>query len=110
MAYQFNNKTIPTDEHGYLSSLDDWDEALASYIARTEGLTLSRQHWYVINFLRTFYLEYETTPAVRLLVKGLKNEFGSEYGSSKALHQLFPKGPAKQGCRIGGLPKPIKCI
>ena len=29
---------------------------------------------------------------------------------TKALYQLFPKGPAKKAARIAGLPKPKGCI
>lgn len=57
-----------------------------------------------------FYLEFNTSPAIRMLVKAMANKFGEEKGNSRYLYRLFPKGPAKQATKIAGLPKPVKCI
>jgi len=47
---------------------------------------------------------------MRLLQKAFLQEYGAEKGNSKYLYALFPYGPAKQGCRIAGLPKPTGCV
>ena len=74
-------------------------------IAENEGITLSPEHWEVVRFVRDFYLEFNTSPAIRMLVKAMANKFGEEKGNSRYLYRLFPKGPAKQATKIAGLPK-----
>lgn len=103
-------KQIETDAQGYLLHLEDWSEALAEQIAAAEGIALSDAHWEVVRFVRAFYQEYKTSPAIRALVKAMEQKYGIEKGSSRYLFRLFPKGPAKQATKIAGLPKPAKCL
>ena len=110
MTLIINNKVIATDKQGYLQHLSDWNEQVAIAIAAAENITLTAEHWQIINFLRNFYQEFQTTPPIRILVKEIEKKFGAEKGNSIYLHQLFPGGPAKQACKIAGLPKPVKCI
>ncbi|RUO31546.1 sulfurtransferase TusE [Aliidiomarina sedimenti] len=107
---EFNGKSYPTDKHEYLANLDDWSPELAEYIASLENIEMTPAHWEVVNFVQAFYKEYETSPAMRVLVKAVKQSMGEDKGSSRYLYTLFPKGPAKQATRIAGLPKPAKCI
>ena len=107
---EFNNKKIETDKQGYLLDLNDWCEELAPIIAEQENITLSEQHWEVVHFVRDFYIEYNTSPAIRMLVKAMAQKLGEEKGNSMYLYKLFPKGPAKQATKIAGLPKPARCI
>lgn len=107
---EFNHQQISTDEFGYLKNVDDWSESLAAVIAEKEGITLSEAHWEIVRFVREFYQEYKTSPAIRMLVKALAQKFGEEKGSSRYLQRLFPDGPAKQATKIAGLPKPAKCL
>ena len=102
---EFNNKQIDTDKQGYLLNSADWSEALAPIIAEQENITLTAQHWEVVHFVRDFYLEYNTSPAIRMLVKAMAQKLGEEKGNSMYLYKLFPKGPAKQATKIAGLPK-----
>ncbi|MDU5318636.1 MAG: sulfurtransferase TusE [Escherichia coli] len=97
----FEGKEIETDTEGYLKESSQWSEPLAVVIAENEGISLSPEHWEVVRFVRDFYLEFNTSPAIRMLVKAMANKF---------LYRLFPKGPAKQATKIAGLPKPVKCI
>ncbi|EMV7410197.1 TPA: sulfurtransferase TusE [Enterobacter soli] len=106
----FEGKEIETDADGYLKESSQWSEALAEVIAEKEAITLSPEHWEVVRFVREFYLEFNTSPAIRMLVKAMANKFGEEKGNSRYLYRLFPKGPAKQATKIAGLPKPVKCI
>ncbi|AIR01984.1 sulfur relay protein TusE [Pluralibacter gergoviae] len=106
----FEGKEIETDNEGYLKESGQWSEALAVVIAEKEAITLCAEHWEVVRFVRDFYLEFNTSPAIRMLVKAMANKFGEEKGNSRYLYRLFPKGPAKQATKIAGLPKPAKCI
>ncbi|WP_313570600.1 sulfurtransferase TusE [Pantoea piersonii] len=107
---EFNGKNIDVDGEGYLKHRDDWNEALAEQIAQNEGIALSDAHWEVVRFVRAFYLEYNTSPAIRMLVKAMAQKYGEEKGNSRYLFRLFPDGPAKQATKIAGLPKPAKCL
>ncbi|MGJ8679920.1 TusE/DsrC/DsvC family sulfur relay protein [Paraglaciecola sp.] len=106
----FNGVKLAVDKAGYLLSVSDWHEDLVPELAKQENIELTNNHWEVINFVRNFYLEYNTSPAMRALVKAMKNEFGEEKGNSRYLFKLFPKGPAKQATKLAGLPKPAKCL
>ncbi len=110
MSIEVNGKSIETDEEGYIVNLSDWDENVANELAKEEGIDMSSNHWEVVNFLREYYDEYQIAPAVRVLTKAIGKKLGPEKGNSKYLYELFPYGPAKQACKIAGLPKPTGCI
>lgn len=105
-----SGQTITTDKQGYLLDYTLWSPELAPLIAKGENIDLTEAHWEVINFVRTFYLEFNTSPAIRALTKAMKAEFGEEKANSRYLYRLFPEGPAKQATKIAGLPKPARCI
>jgi len=105
-----NGQSYPLDKHGYLADIRLWNEQLALAFAELEQIELTPAHWEVVNFVRAFYQEYQTSPAVRLLVKSMGEKLGPDKGNSKYLFMLFPEGPAKQATRIAGLPKPAKCL
>lgn len=107
---EFNGKKIETDHQGYLKVVSDWSPELALIIAKEEEIELTDAHWEVIHFVRNFYLEFKTSPAIRVLVKAIGQSLGADKGNSKYLYTLFPVGPAKQATKIAGLPKPAKCI
>jgi TusE/DsrC/DsvC family sulfur relay protein len=107
---EVNGKSYETDEEGYLINLAEWNMDVAKYIAGTEGLNMTDNHWEVINFLREYYDEYQIAPAVRVLTKAIGKKFGAEKGNSQYLYELFPYGPGKQACKVAGLPKPTGCI
>ncbi len=110
MAYEIDGKVFEHDEEGYLTDITVWNKDIAAVIAKDEEIEMTDEHWEVVSFLREYYNEYQIAPAVRVLVKAVKKKFGPEKGSNKYLYELFPYGPAKQACKIAGLPKPTGCI
>ena len=110
MAIELNGKTYETDEEGYLTDISEWNEDVAKVLAEQENVNMTEQHWEVINFLREYYNEFQIAPAVRVLTKAIGKKLGPEKGNSQYLYELFPYGPAKQACKIAGLPKPTGCV
>ena len=110
MAYEYNGTTVEADEEGYIIDISLWNPDLALLIAEGENIEMGNDAWEVVNFLRNYYEEYQVAPAVRVLTKAIKKSLGPDKGNSKYLYELFPYGPAKQACKIAGLPKPTGCV
>ncbi|MBK9136662.1 MAG: TusE/DsrC/DsvC family sulfur relay protein [Betaproteobacteria bacterium] len=104
MGYTVNGTELETDAEGYLLEADYSDEVV-HVIAAAEGITLTDDHWKVINYLRGEYREQGHTPNFRAMLKGLEDVLPG--CDSKALYELFPVGPAKQGAKVAGLPQPL---
>jgi TusE/DsrC/DsvC family sulfur relay protein len=104
MNYEVNGNTLEADEEGYLLE-PSYDDAACAAIAQAEGITLGDDHWAVINYLRDQYREHGHTPNFRNMLKDLAELL--PHHDSKTLYDLFPGGPAKQGVRVAGLPKPF---
>ena len=98
------------DKEGFLRDLDDWTPEVAAQIATGEGIQLTPAHWEVLNLLRTYYSQYDASPAMRPLVKYCALKLGIEKGKSIYLLGLFPGSPAKIVSKIAGLPKPDNCL
>ncbi|WWO99905.1 MAG: TusE/DsrC/DsvC family sulfur relay protein [Candidatus Dasytiphilus stammeri] len=102
--------TIDRDSEGYLINSCDWNERIAEKLAFEENLNLNEEHWRIIFLVRTFYLNFNMVPTIRMLVKTIAKKYGTEKGNSRYLLKLFPKGPAKQAAKLAGIPKPVKCL
>jgi tRNA 2-thiouridine synthesizing protein E len=98
------------DADGYLLDSTVWDREFAQRVALAEGIELSDAHWQVIEFLRDYHQRYQLSPPMRVLVKVMAPLLGEPRATSRRLYQLFPDGPAKQACKIAGLPKPVGCL
>jgi len=110
MAIEVNGRTLETDEEGYLRDMGEWSRDVATTMANKDGVTLTDEHWQVIDILRDYYNEYASAPAVRVLNKTIGKVAGKEKGNSDYVYGLFPEGPAVQACRYAGLPKPTGCV
>lgn len=97
---EVNGQTVELDEDGFLVNLDQWNEDVARYLAKEEGVDeLNEDHWKLVNYLKGYFAEYGIAPMVRKMTK--------ESGYSlKEIYDLFPSGPAKGACKVAGLPKP----
>ena len=107
---QYQGKTYATDKEGYLQQLSDWSEELAGVMATQDGLSLSKQHWEIIHFLRAYYQEFQVVPAMRVFTRVLARKLGKEKSDTLYLYTLFPDGPVKQASKYAGLPKSTSCI
>ena len=108
MSLEADGKVIETTETGFLTNLDDWNEAVAEVIAGEEGISLTPAHWDVINYLRDEYINNAgNQPNNRSMLKDMGKIWGRKI-SSKDLFDLFPGNPSKQAGRIGGLPESMR--
>jgi len=112
MGFELNGTTYETDEDGYLINIGGWNEDVAHHLAEEEEIPeLTEKHWQIINFLRGYYEEYQIAPMIKILIKAIMKDMDlSKRDASKMLYELYPAGPAKQACKIAGLPKPTGCV
>lgn len=101
---------VELTNEGYLANLADWTPEVGTYLAHRLDITLTPEHWEIINLLRAFYIKYNASPSMRTLVNAVREQYGPEKGNSIYLQKLFPGGAALQANNIAGLPKPIRCI
>jgi TusE/DsrC/DsvC family sulfur relay protein len=106
----FQGKQIEVDKDGYVINMNAWTKELADYMARREGINMTVPHWEVVSLLRDYYQRHQTAPMIKMLVKEMGKVMGPEKGNTQYLFELYPAGPAKQACKIAGLPTPIGCI
>jgi len=104
MALEVNGKSIETDENGNLTDPQTWNEDVARALAAGEGIELTQEHWDVLKYLRSEYLDHNgSQPMERAINKGMSDIWGKKV-TSKDLYALFPLAPSKQGNKIAGLP------
>ncbi len=101
---ELGGKQVEVDEDGFIQDPENWDEAVAASLAKTEGVEeLGENHWKLVNYLRDYYMEYSMAPMIRKLCK-------QTCFSLKEVYEMFPSGPAKGACKVAGLPKPTGCV
>jgi len=101
---------IAVDKNGFLCNLADWNKQIAVELAAQEKITLTDNHWEIIQLVRDFYQRYQHSPEMRPLVKFTQQQLGEKKGTSLYLLSLFPNSPAKLACKIAGLPRPANCL
>ena len=109
-ALILDDKQIELDKDGYLVDLNDWSVDVAQALAAQSGIELSPEHWEILELLRSFYQEFQLSPATRALIKYTALKLGAEKGNSLHLNRLFNGTPAKLAAKLAGLPKPTNCL
>jgi len=103
-TFEVNGRKYEVDEDGFLQEPGIWNKDVAVDFATTEGVgELTENHWKVINYLRSYYLQFGIAPMIRKVCK----ETGFKLNE---IYTMFPSGPAKGACKLAGLPKPTGCV
>ena len=105
MSYVVNGEELETGEEDFLLEANFSDD-VPPVIAAAEKITLTDEHWQVINYLRDKYKEDGSTPNFRNMVAMLTEEADSQ-DWKKVLYELFPNQPNRQASKVAGLPKPF---
>ena len=108
-SIHFNGHDYPTDNQGFLKKRLTWSAELGVYMASLDGVTLTDEHWEVINYFREYYEDYNIPPPMRMVIRVFKKAFGEENANSRYLLSLFPEGATKAASKFAGLPKPKNC-
>ncbi|MEK9775746.1 MAG: TusE/DsrC/DsvC family sulfur relay protein [Quisquiliibacterium sp.] len=105
MAYLINGAQFEADDEGFLLEANFSREA-SEAIAQAEGISLTDEHWLVINYLRERFRDDGQTPNFRNMVKDFEQDHPGVDWKAR-LYELFPNQPARQGVRVAGLTKPF---
>lgn len=94
---------VDVNEEGYLTNMQQWNEAMAAEIAAAENVgPLTEAHFKVLRYLRD-----QQAAGAQITIRGLGK---SGVVTTKELYDLFPGGPLKKASKIAGIPKPVGCI
>ncbi|MEQ9188678.1 MAG: TusE/DsrC/DsvC family sulfur relay protein [Cryomorphaceae bacterium] len=93
---------VQVNDEGYLKDLNQWTKEVGNEIAIEEGITMTDEHWKVVDYLQGQY-KNEVPLTIRRVGK-------SGVVDIKGFYALFPGGPLKKASRISGIPKPVSCI
>jgi tRNA 2-thiouridine synthesizing protein E len=87
------------DEDGFLLKSETWNKNVAELLAQGEASGgLTEDHWKIIDYLRHYYLEFNSIPPVKMLCK----RTGLKYGY---ICSLFPSGLTRGACKVAGIPR-----
>lgn len=104
------NTPVAVDAEGYLKNLQDWNSQVAVALAQECRISLTEDHWQIIELVRTFYNEHQLSPPMRPLVNLVARELGNDQGRSIYLMRLFGGNAARTVNKIAGLPRPANCL
>lgn len=94
--------TVDVNEEGYFTNPSQWTKDIAVEIAKELNITLTDQHFAIIEYLRNRHNSGEA-----LSIRSINH---SGIIDVKTFYQLFPGAPLKKATKIAGIPKPAGCI
>jgi TusE/DsrC/DsvC family sulfur relay protein len=94
--------TVDVNDEGYFTTPSQWTKEIGAEIAKEEGITLTDQHYAIIEFLRKRQIAGEA-----LSIRSINH---SGIIDVKTFYQLFPGAPLKKATKIAGIPKPASCV
>ena len=109
LASASSRAALQIDRNGFLTDRFKWSKAVAHAIAEQDGVALTKEHWFVIQFFRSYYETYNLPPPMRLIIGQFQKTFAGQHVTSRYLHKLFPGGPTRTASKYAGLPKPKNC-
>jgi dissimilatory sulfite reductase related protein len=106
MTLKVGDNVVSVDEEGYLVDPADWNKEVAEELARQEDITLIKDHWKLLHFMRQYYDEHGIIPDARFAIKFLAEDLGKGRQARSYLFKIFPYGYVKQACKIAGMRRP----
>jgi tRNA 2-thiouridine synthesizing protein E len=103
---EVDGRLIAVDEAGYLINPNDWSPEVTEALAEADGVSLTDEHWLLIDFLHRFYQEYGIAPEIPVLARNLCKDTQDCRWTKRYIETLFPGG-AKMACRYAGLGRPV---
>lgn len=98
-------KQLVRDHCGNLVEIGEWSRDMARGLAKAEGLTLTDEHFEVLDFLRDYAISHGAIgQGAQHILRALEERF-AEQGGRRWLFLLFPGGPVRQGMKLAGLPE-----
>ncbi len=94
--------TVDVNEEGYFTNPSQWTKEMAVEIAKELNITLTDQHFAIIEYLRKRHNSGEA-----LSIRSINH---SGIIDVKTFYALFPGAPLKKATKIAGIPKPAGCI
>jgi tRNA 2-thiouridine synthesizing protein E len=98
----YSGVTVEVNDEGYFTDPSQWNREMADEIAAEEGITLTGEHFAIIDFLRDRFFRGEA-----LSIRSINH---SGVLDVKTFYKLFPGAPLKKATRIAGIPKPASCV
>lgn len=103
--------SLELDEEGHLVDHTLWTPEVAQSLADTLSITLSEDHYRILQQVREFHEQFNHPPSTRPLIKYLMKTLPDMNISNQLLQQMFNTGlVARHVNRIAGLPKPPNCL
>ncbi len=99
------------DDDGHLIGLQDWTPEVAQRLADTLNVTLTEEHFAILNIAQQYYTNFGHSATTRPLIKYLSQQLPELAITNTKLQRLFNTGlVARHVNRIAGLPKPANCL